>query len=217
MGQREEHSALPESLCPDLAFVAESAFITERTRDELGVHSTPEGSRRLDRQPRHGRRCRLTNVWYGRPFCGHGVFLAKAMERLRQDIDPSVPPKERHEYFRQRLIGVETDPLALEICRLMLTNTDYPNGNTWEKLYQRDVFRSRSGSPHCSPPLWYWRTHHTRPSRQNTGGRSVRLRPSRPGRVCTASCSSRHGCSASVLPQSFSERPVYQEANLRIG
>ena len=124
---------------PDLAFVAESAFITNRTRKELGVHSTPAGLADYivnqlpwDQVPPDER-----VVW--EPFCGHGIFLAKAMERLAQDIDPSWSAKRRHQYFRDRLIGVETDPLSLEICRLVLTLSDYPNDNSWQ-LHHDDVF-----------------------------------------------------------------------------
>jgi hypothetical protein len=90
---------------PDLAFVAESAFITDRTRDELGVHSTPDGLADyvVNQLPWEQVQPDERVVW--EPFCGHGIFLAKALERLAQDLDPALTPKQRHEYFRQRLIG----------------------------------------------------------------------------------------------------------------
>ncbi len=124
---------------PDLAFVAESAFITDATRDELGVHSTPAGLADfiVNHLPWSEVPVDERVVWEA--FSGHGIFLAKAMERLREDIDPALSPKKRHEYFRDRLIGVETDPLSLEICRLVLTLTDYPNDNSWQ-LNAADVF-----------------------------------------------------------------------------
>lgn len=124
---------------PDLAFVAESAFITDRTRDELGVHSTPDGLADyvVNQLPWEQVQSHERIVW--EPFCGHGIFLAKALERLAQDLDPSLTPRQRHEYLRQRLIGVETDPLSLEICRQVLTLSDYPNDNSWQ-LHPADVF-----------------------------------------------------------------------------
>ncbi len=124
---------------PDLAFVAESAFITDRTRNELGIHSTPEGLADyiVNHLPWETVPPAERLVW--EPFCGHGIFLAKAMERLAQDVNPAFGPEQRHNYFRQHLIGVETDPLSLEICRVVLTLSDYPNQNSWE-LHHSDVF-----------------------------------------------------------------------------
>jgi N-6 DNA Methylase len=199
---------------PDLAFVAESAFITERTRDELGIHSTPEGLADyiVNQLPWGEVPVDERVVW--EPFCGHGVFLAKAMERLRQDIHPSVNPKGRHEYFRQRLIGVETDPLALEICRLMLTNTDYPNGNTWERLHHADVFRW----PHwqttlqsatvvlANPPYEAFAAKY----RREIG--AVKTKP--PAEFLHRLLQQPPRLLGLVLPQSFLSDPIYRDANL---
>src|SRR5262249_24820676 len=52
-----------------------------------------------------------------------------------------VSHEERHEYLRERLVGLEVDPFALEVCRLNLMLADYPNPNGWQ-LYQDDVFAS---------------------------------------------------------------------------
>ena len=201
---------------PDLAFVAESAFITEHTRDELGVHSTPEGLAGyiVNRLPWEEVPVDERVVW--EPFCGHGVFLAKAMERLRQDIHPSVSPKGRHEYFRQRLIGVETDPLALEICRLMLTNTDYPNGNTWQKLYHADVFRwpqwqstlQSATVVLANPPYEAFAEKYRREIK------ATKTKP--PAEFLHRLLQQPPRLLGLVLPQSFLSDPVYQDANRRM-
>ena len=129
-----------QNLCvPDLAEIYESAFITKETRKELGTHSTPHGlaeyivdSLPWDTLPVESRRV-------FEPFSGHGMLLASAMQRLGNDLDPSLSPAKRHDYFRRRLTGVEKDPFAIEVCRLLLTLTDYPNHNNWN-LHHDDVF-----------------------------------------------------------------------------
>jgi hypothetical protein len=124
---------------PDLAEIYESAFITKKTRKELGTHSTPHGLADYvvnhlpwETLPIDGRRV-------FEPFSGHGMLLASAMQRLGEDLDPSLTPGKRHDYFRRRLTGVEKDPFAIEVCRLLLTLTDYPNDNSWD-LHHDDVF-----------------------------------------------------------------------------
>lgn len=124
---------------PDLAEIYESAFITKETRKQLGTHSTPHGLAEYlvnylpwDALPVERRRV-------FEPFSGHGMLLASAMQRLGMDLDPSLAPAKRHDYFRKRLTGVEKDPFAIEVCRLLLTLTDYPNHNNWD-LHHDDVF-----------------------------------------------------------------------------
>jgi len=197
---------------PDLAFVAESAFITDRTRDELGVHSTPEGLADyiVNHLPWKEVPVDERVVW--EPFCGHGIFLAKAMERLGQDIKTSLSPKGRHEYFRGRLIGVETDPLSLEICRLVLTLSDYPNDNSWE-LYHADVFdwpqwRSTLHSAAvvlANPPYEAF----TKKYRRDIG--SIKTKP--PAEFLYRLLQEPPKLIGLVLPQSFLSDPIYQDAN----
>jgi hypothetical protein len=198
---------------PDLAFVAESAFITNRTRAELGVHSTPEGLAGyiVDHLPWEQVPVDERVIW--EPFCGHGVFLAKAMERMRLDIHPSVNPSGRHEYFRERLIGVEKDPLALEICRVMLTNTDYPNHNNWERLHLADVFhwpewKSTSQSAAvvlANPPYEAF----TKTYRREIG--ATKTKP--PAEFLYRLLQQAPRLIGLVLPQSFLSDPIYQDAN----
>jgi hypothetical protein len=197
---------------PDLAFVAESAFITDRTREELGVHSTPAGLADYivnqlpwDQVPPDER-----VVW--EPFCGHGIFLAKAMERLAQDIDPSLSARRRHQYFRDRLIGVETDPLSLEICRLVLTLSDYPNDNSWQ-LHHADVFAwpewektlKAASTLLANPPYEAF----TEGYRKSIG--ATKTKP--PAELLHRLLQNPPRLLGLVLPQSFLSDPIYRDAN----
>ena len=129
-----------QNLCvPDLAEIYESAFITKETRKELGTHSTPHGLAEYIVESLPWDTLPVDNRRVFEPFSGHGMLLASAMQRLGNDLDPSLSPAKRHDYFRRRLIGVEKDPFAIEVCRLLLTLTDYPNHNNWN-LHHNDVF-----------------------------------------------------------------------------
>jgi hypothetical protein len=200
---------------PDLAFVAESAFITDRTRDELGVHSTPEGLADyiVNHLPWEQVPVAERVVW--EPFCGHGIFLAKAMERLGQDIDPDFSPKQRHDYFRDRLVGVETDPLSLEICRVVLTLSDYPNHNNWE-LYPDDVFAwqgwekvlASASAVLANPPYEKFEEKY----RRRIG--ATKTKP--PAELLHRLLKQPPRLLGLVLPQSFLSDPVYREANRQL-
>ncbi len=124
---------------PDLAFVYESSFINKETRRELGVHSTPEPLANFIVQRLDWARVPVDRRVVFEPFSGHSIFLACALARMAEDLDASMTPKKRHEYFKRRLIGVEKDPLAREVARLVLTLADYPNEDGWQ-LHRDDVF-----------------------------------------------------------------------------
>lgn len=198
---------------PDLAFVAESAFITPKTRKELGVHSTPAGLaeyivEHLDWE---------TIPWDQRvvfePFSGHGILLAKAMERMGRDLPTHYTPAKRHEYFRHRLIGVEDQPLSLEICRLVLTLTDYPNGNSWVGLHCADVFQwpqwdktlSNANVIVANPPYEAFDKAYRQtinPIKTKPPAEMIRRMMQRPPSLLGL-----------VLPRSFVTDPVYRDAN----
>jgi len=201
---------------PDLAFVAESAFITDQTRDEFGVHSTPAGLADYIVNHLPWEQVPVDERVVLEAFSGHGIFLAKAMERLRQDLAPSLGPKARHEYFRQRLIGVETDPLALEICRLMLTNTDYPNSNSWDGLHLDDVFRwpewqsslQSAAVVLANPPYEAFSASY----RRSIG--ATKTKP--PAEFLHRLMQQPPRLLGLVLPQSFLSDPVYRDANRQL-
>lgn len=197
---------------PDLAFVAESAFITDRTREELGVHSTPEGLAHYIVNQLPWEEVPVAERVVLEGFCGHGIFLAKAMERLGQDIDPTLGPSGRHDYFRRRLIGVETDPLSLEICRQVLTLSDYPNNNSWE-LHLADVFRwpqwqstlQSASAVLANPPYEVFDDKY----RQSIGG--TKTKP--PAEFLHRVFQQPPRLLGLVLPSSFLSDPIYHNAN----
>jgi hypothetical protein len=200
---------------PDLAFVAETTFLTDQTRDELGVHSTPAGLAEYIVNQLPWELIPLAERTVLEPFCGHGIFLAKTIERLGQDLDPALGPKKRHDYFRQRLVGVEMDPLSLEICRLVLTLTDYPNNNSWQ-LHQNDVFRwpewelrlQASTALLANPPYEAF----TKAYRKSVG--AAKTKP--PAELLHRLLRSPPQLLGLVLPQSFLSDPIYREANRQI-
>ena len=201
---------------PDLAFVAESAFISDHTRNEFGVHSTPAGLAEyiVEQLPWGEVPVEERVVW--EPFCGHGIFLAKALERLGRDLGPEFTPRKRHAYFQQRLIGIETDPLSLEICRLVLTLSDYPNGNSWNRLHHADVFKwpewdaalSEATAILANPPYEPF-THGYREQI-----RATKTKP--PAEMLHRILAKPPKLLGLVLPQAFLSDPVYRDANRRI-
>ena len=123
-----------------LAYIYESCFIDKATRVQLSIHSTPPqlvdfiiNQLPIDKLADSGRKVM-------EPFCGSGVFLAAAMRRLGELNEHNLlGPKARHDYFKKRLVGIESEPLAMEVCQLRLTLSDYPMGNGWN-LFPQDVF-----------------------------------------------------------------------------
>ncbi|HAO77390.1 MAG TPA: hypothetical protein DCQ92_00155, partial [Verrucomicrobia subdivision 3 bacterium] len=198
---------------PDLAFVAESAFITDSTRDEFGVHSTPAGLADYIVNHLPWEQVPVDERVVLEAFSGHGIFLAKAMERLGQDLAPSLGPRARHEYFRHRLVGVETDPLSLEICRLVLTLSDYPNSNSWTNLYHADLFRwpewksklQSAAAVLANPPYEAFSASY----RRSIG--ATKTKP--PAEFLHRLLQQPPRLLGLVLPQSFLSDPVYQDAN----
>ena len=149
------------------------------------------------------------------PFAGHGIFLACAMERLGEDLDASWGPERRHEYFCKMLIGVEKDPLALEVCRLMLTLSDYPNDNSWQ-LHSEDVFTwdgwdaalKSASVVLANPPYEAFQED----ERRRVG--AVKAHP--PAEFLRRLMHQPPLMLGLVLPQSFLTSPFYREANRQI-
>src|ERR1019366_6990062 len=75
------------------------------------------------------------------PCSGSAVFLLGAMNFLRPRLF-AMDPGERHRYFVNHLAGIEADPFAIEISRLVLTLGDFPNSNGWE-IAQANIFNDR--------------------------------------------------------------------------
>jgi hypothetical protein len=201
---------------PDLAFVAESAFITPETRKQLGVHSTPSGLAEYIVENLPWEQVPWDKRVVFEPFSGHGILLAKAMERMGHDLPSNWTPAKRHEYFRERLIGVEDQPLSLEICRLVLTLTDYPNGNSWDGLQCSDMFQwegwdetMQSATVVLSNPPY---EKFTKAYREKIN--ATKTKP--PAEMMHRIMKQPPALLGLVLPRSFLTDPVYRDANREI-
>ena len=200
---------------PDLADTYESAFINDKTRKELGVHSTPRGLADYIVEHLPWDTVPIDRRFIFEPFCGHGIFLACALDRLSRDLDPNLTPKQRHRYFRDMLVGVEKDPLAIEVCRLVLTLSDYPNDNSWQ-LHQADVFTWQEWERSlklasvvlANPP------YEPFPSSERKRVNATKDRP--PAELLHRLMHQPPQMLGLVLPQSFLTGPYYQEANRQI-
>lgn len=200
---------------PDLVGIYEDLFIDDSTRRKLGIHSTPLGlaSYIVNHLPWHTIPIDQRVVLEG--FSGHGIFLAQAMERMRADLDPKLTPRQRHQYFQKRLIGVEKDPLAIEVCRLLLTLSDYPNDNSWQ-LHHNDAFDwpewdaalKTASVVLANPP------YEPFPADERKRVRATKAQP--PVEFIHRVMRQPPAMLGLVLPQSFLSSPFYQDANRQI-
>ena len=143
-----------------LAYVYENTFVSKELRTLYSIHGTPPYVAEylvrhlpFDKLEEHER-----SVF--EPFAGHAVFLVAAMRRLRELLPSSMSTEERHEYFVQRLSGIEKEEFAWEVGRLSLMLADYPNPNGWQ-LRHGDAFQdslvdkdiAEAGVVLCNPPF----------------------------------------------------------------
>jgi hypothetical protein len=143
-----------------LAYVYENTLVDPKTREQLGIHSTPRSIARyiVNRLPFEDidRDQRVVVE----PCSGHGVFLVAALKRLRDLLPANMDGQARHRYFVKMLRGFEIDAFALEVSRLCLTLADFPNQNGW-RLKDEDVFNSATFERQlrqgrivlCNPPF----------------------------------------------------------------
>ena len=156
-----QSGALPQSLLKDiareihnsfslrnlsvdtLAYVYENTFVTQKSREEMGIHSTPSyiADYILNQLPIEN----LTRLKWQilDPMCGHGIFLIAAMRKLRNLLPSDWSGKQRHNFFSQRLHGIEIDSFSVEVARLCLTLADFPESDGWD-LRIEDVFKGKS-------------------------------------------------------------------------
>lgn len=200
---------------PDLAAVYEETFITPETRKELGTHSTPHGLADYIVQHLPWEEIPVNERTVFEPFCGHGIFLASAMERLREDLPSEMTPAKRHDYFRKMLTGVELDPLALEVCRLVLTLTDYPNHNNWDlhcdNVFTWDKWDSTLKNASCvlaNPPYEAFS--------QDERSRLNAIKMQKPTELLRRIMQTPPNLMGVVLPQSFLSSHYYREINRQI-
>lgn len=122
-----------------LALIFEKTFITPEDRKRLDIHSTPPRVVEyiVNKLPFH--EIPQEDRYVLEPFAGHGRFLVSAMRRMHSLLGGRMSDAERHNYFRQRLTGIEIDRFSVEICRLSLVLADFPNPNNW-RIYPENVF-----------------------------------------------------------------------------
>lgn len=160
VGDRLWNSISFENLSVEsLAYVYEHTLIDNKSRKQLGIHSTPVSVARyiagkILTEADVSQPLRIVE-----PCSGHGIFLVAALERLRDLLPANVDPAERHRFFVKSLSGFEKDGFALEISRLCLMLADFPFPNGWD-LRPADVFDSqpfenaikRADVVLCNPP-----------------------------------------------------------------
>jgi hypothetical protein len=143
-----------------LAYIYENTLVSSEKRAAFGTHSTPLGIaeylvRNLPFENlAQEERCVLE------PCAGHGVFLVAAMRRIRELLPINMSASQRHDYFVQRLAGIEVDSFACEVARLSLMLADYPNPNGW-RIHQEDIFDGKALGEEmkrativlCNPPF----------------------------------------------------------------
>ncbi len=144
----------------DLAFIYENTFITDKTRKKYGTHSTPPSVAEYIVRKLPFEELSQNDRHVLEPCSGHGIFLVSAMRRLRELLPADISDKQRHRYFVNRLVGIEVDAFAQEVCRLSLMLADYPNPNGW-RLYNEDVYSTNHLAQElkcadivlCNPPF----------------------------------------------------------------
>ncbi|HUW99478.1 MAG: N-6 DNA methylase [Phycisphaerae bacterium] len=151
----EDFAHLGHVTTESLSYVYENTLISKETRSALGTHSTPsylvdymvwQLTDWIEEIP-----CERRHVF--EPACGHGAFLVSAMRLLREMLPSTISDaRARHDYFKKRLHGLDTDAFAVEIARLSLTLADIPNPNGWD-VQVGDMFDDNALSDHSAKAM----------------------------------------------------------------
>jgi hypothetical protein len=194
-----------------LALTFEKTFIIPEDRKRLDVHSTPPRVVEyiVNKLPFH--EIPQEDRYVLEPFAGHGRFLVSAMRRMHGLLGVGMSDAERHDYFRERLAGIEIDRFSVEICRLSLVLADFPNPNNW-RIYPENVFATdtlrrelrRSRIVLSNPP--YGQFTHT--DRQKYGDPNLILR--KPAEVLRRILSRPPELLGLVLPLIFESSSTYR-------
>jgi type I restriction-modification system DNA methylase subunit len=118
-----------------LAYIYENTFVTEKSREEMGIHSTPSyvAEYVVSQLPIEEL---SQNEWnFLDPTCGHGIFLIAAMRRMRELLPAGWSGRKRHKFFVDRIHGVELDAFSIEVARMCLMLADFPESNSWALLH----------------------------------------------------------------------------------
>jgi len=122
-----------------LTYVYENTFVSKKSREELGIHSTPSyiadyvlSQMPIEELP--------MSKWHTLdPMCGHGIFLIAAMRRMQNLLPSNWGGKRRHKFFTDRLHGIDIEPFAVEVAQFCLTLADFPQPDGWN-LEIKDIF-----------------------------------------------------------------------------
>lgn len=122
-----------------LTYIYENTFVSQKSRQELGIHSTPSyvADYILSQIPIEDLQREQWHVTD--PMCGHGIFLIAAMRRMKSLLPGDWDSKQRHTFFIKHLHGIEIDPFSVEVARMCLMLADFPESNSWD-LQRQDIF-----------------------------------------------------------------------------
>jgi len=145
-----------------LAYVYENTLTNKDTRKVLGTHATPswlvnyivlELIDWIEAIPQE-KRIILE------PACGHAPFLTTGAKLLADPLLYKGDEKDKHDYLKRHLIGIDMDSFAEEIARLALTLADIPNPNGWDiqhsDIYEDDILKKAAQKAtilFCNPPF----------------------------------------------------------------
>lgn len=125
-----------------LTYIYENSFVSPKSRKELGIHSTPSyiADYILSQIPIDSLQ---RDQWHVTdPMCGHGIFLIAAMRRMKSLLPGDWNGKQRHTFFVSHLHGIEIDPFSVEVARMCLMLSDFPEPNGWD-LKIHDIFADK--------------------------------------------------------------------------
>jgi N-6 DNA Methylase len=128
-----------------LTYVYENTFVSKKSRQELGIHSTPSyiadyvlSQMPIEELP--------TTKWHTLdPMCGHGIFLIAAMRRMQNLLPANWSGSRRHKFFTDKLHGIDIEPFAIEVAQFCLTLADFPQPDGW-KLEIKDFFEGETST-----------------------------------------------------------------------
>ncbi len=120
-----------------LACFYEDTFVTDKLRQELGIHYTPAplARRILSKLPIESLPPESRTILDG--TCGSGNLLLAAHERLRALLPARLPAERVHKYLLGQIHGFDKDGFATLVSRLSLFLTGIPASGKWD-IRERD-------------------------------------------------------------------------------
>lgn len=122
-----------------LTYIYENTFITKEHRKKLGIHSTPSyisdfifSQIPIATIPR-------AKVKILDPTCGHGIFLISAVRKIRSILPETWTAAKRHHFLVNSIYGIEIDSFAVEVAKMCLLLSDFPEKNGWT-IHNKDCF-----------------------------------------------------------------------------